>query len=161
MNTAFWYQSPIGVLKITLTEKGVRQLELSPKNPHPPQTPSTPLEHHVAEILQRYFSGESVDFSVIPLDPDTGTDFQRAVWDTLKTIPRGEVRSYAWVASQIGKPKAVRAVGQANGKNPLPILVPCHRVVSANGGLGGFMQGQTHDALDLKRTLLSLEGVCV
>jgi len=87
------------------------------------------------------------------LDLDQGTPFQRRVWRTLLDIPRGETRSYSWVAEQIGRPDAARAVGQAVGANPLAIVVPCHRVVASDGGLGGYGGG-----LALKETLLQIEG---
>ena len=102
--------------------------------------------------LQQYTAGKSVRFTV-PLDLSAGTPFQQAVWQTLRKIPRGETRSYAWVARQIGKPKAARAVGTACGANPVLLLVPCHRVVASDGTLGGFSCG-----LPLKRRLLALEA---
>lgn len=101
--------------------------------------------------LMRYFSGEPLNFA-LELDPQVGTDFQRAVWDATYQIPYGEVRSYSWVAQQIGKPKATRAVGTAEGANPLPIIVPCHRVLRSNGALGGYSAG-----LHWKPKLLALE----
>ena len=89
----------------------------------------------------------------MPLDLSAGTQFQQQVWQALRTIPRGETRSYAWVARQIGRPKAARAVGAACGANPVLLLVPCHRVVASDGTLGGFSCG-----LPLKRRLLALEA---
>ena len=86
------------------------------------------------------------------LDTAVGTVFQRSVWEAVSLIPYGETWSYAWVAWQIGRPKALRAVGQALGRNPRPVIVPCHRVVAGNGGLGGFSGG-----VEMKRYLLSLE----
>jgi len=105
-----------------------------------------------ARQLQQFAAGRPVRFTV-PLDLTGGTAFQQAVWRTLQKIPRGETRTYAWVARQIGKPNAARAVGGACGANPLPIFVPCHRVVASSGGLGGFSLG-----LPLKRRLLALEA---
>jgi methylated-DNA-[protein]-cysteine S-methyltransferase len=102
--------------------------------------------------LRRYALREAVSFAG-ELDLDQGTAFQRRVWRTLLEIPRGETRSYEWVAERIGKPGAARAVGQAVGANPLPIVVPCHRVVASDGGLGGYGGG-----LALKETLLRLEA---
>lgn len=87
------------------------------------------------------------------LDP-IGTTFQKEVWEALATIPYGEIRSYTQIANQIGKPKAVRAVGAANGRNPISIILPCHRVIGASGALTGFAGG-----LEAKASLLSLEGV--
>ncbi|MCA1812797.1 MAG: methylated-DNA--[protein]-cysteine S-methyltransferase [Halobacteriales archaeon] len=105
------------------------------------------------EELERYFAGSVTRFRV-PLDVLEGTAFQRRVWDALTTIPYGETRSYKWLAAEVGQPTASRAVGMANSRNPLPIIVPCHRVVNASGKLGGYAGG-----LDTKRRLLRLEGV--
>lgn len=101
--------------------------------------------------LHRYFNGERVDFHD-RLDLSGATRFQQDVWAITKNIPYGQTRSYGWVAVQLGKPKAMRAVGQALGRNPLPIIIPCHRVVRSDGGLGGFSGG-----LDMKKLLLRLE----
>ena len=101
--------------------------------------------------LGEYFAGRLRSFTH-PLELE-GTDFQRAVWAALLEIPFGEVTSYGALAARLGKPGASRAVGAANGANPVPILVPCHRVIAADGGLGGFSAG-----LHNKRALLELEG---
>lgn len=103
--------------------------------------------------LQRYFNGERVDFCD-RLDLSGATSFQQKVWEIAQSIPYGQTKSYGWVADQLGKPKAMRAVGQALGRNPLPIIIPCHRVVRSDGGLGGFRGG-----LDMKKRLLRLEKV--
>ena len=100
--------------------------------------------------LGEYFDGKRRTFD-LDLAP-SGTAFQRAVLDALLTIPYGETRSYADIARQVGRPRAVRAVGAANGRNPLPIVIPCHRVIGSNGSLTGFGGG-----LDTKRFLLDLE----
>jgi methylated-DNA-[protein]-cysteine S-methyltransferase len=105
----------------------------------------------VADRLKRYFNGETEDFTD-RLDLSGTTGFQQRVWRLVRNIPRGETRSYGWVARQIGSPKAARAVGQAMGRNPLPIIIPCHRVISSDGKLGGFGGG-----LEIKRFLLDLE----
>jgi methylated-DNA-[protein]-cysteine S-methyltransferase len=102
------------------------------------------------EQLDAYFAGELQDFS-LRLD-FRGTEFQRKVWDALCTIPYGETRSYGEIAEQIGSPTASRAVGLANGHNPISVIVPCHRVIGANGSLTGFGGG-----LERKRALLDLE----
>ncbi len=99
-----------------------------------------------------YFSGHRVDFPD-KLDFDDATPFQCGVWRAVRGIPCGQTRSYAWVAGWVGSPKAVRAVGQALAGNPLPIIIPCHRVVAGNGGLGGFSGG-----LQMKTLLLRLEA---
>ncbi|MCD6300079.1 MAG: methylated-DNA--[protein]-cysteine S-methyltransferase [Dehalococcoidales bacterium] len=114
--------------------------------------------HQFQELVERfrvYFSGHRVAFPD-KLDLSIATPFQREVWEVTRLIPYGETRSYAWVAEQMGKPKAVRAVGQALGKNPLPIIIPCHRVITSDGKLGGFSEG-----LEMKRFLLGLETATV
>ena len=112
-----------------------------------------PLQQAVHE-LRRYFAGERVQFSC-PLDLH-GTAFQARVWEELFRIPYGETRSYREIARAIGRPSAVRAVGAANGANPVAIIVPCHRVIGSNGDLTGYGGG-----LPTKAWLLSLEGVQV
>jgi len=104
------------------------------------------------ERLRRYARGEPVAFPDA-LDFSAATPFQRAVWQAMRDIPYGRTRSYGWLAARVGKPRAARAVGQASAANPWPIIVPCHRVVSSNGGLGGYGGG-----LDMKERLLLLEG---
>ncbi|MCJ7604465.1 MAG: methylated-DNA--[protein]-cysteine S-methyltransferase [Dehalococcoidales bacterium] len=107
-----------------------------------------------SDLIRRfraYYSGQPVEFPD-RLDLAGATPFQQAVWQAARRIPYGETRSYAWVAEQAGNPKAARATGGALGKNPLPVIVPCHRVISADGSLGGFTGG-----LDLKRRLLDIE----
>jgi methylated-DNA-[protein]-cysteine S-methyltransferase len=103
-----------------------------------------------ARQLEEYFAGQRTVFE-LPLD-FAGTDFQRKVWNALLTIPFGETRSYGQIASQIGNPDAVRAVGAANGRNPVSIVTPCHRVIGSTGALTGFAGG-----LDAKAYLLALE----
>jgi methylated-DNA-[protein]-cysteine S-methyltransferase len=109
-----------------------------------------PVLREAERQLQQYFAGARTKFD-LPLD-FAGTDFQKAVWAALLTIPFGETRSYAQIAAQVGSLKAVRAVGTANGRNPISIVAPCHRVIGSNGALTGFAGG-----LDAKQTLLELE----
>jgi methylated-DNA-[protein]-cysteine S-methyltransferase len=104
------------------------------------------------ERYQGYFNGQRVYFPDA-LDLNGATSFQRAVWQAARGISYGQTRSYAWVAERVGNPKALRAAGQALAVNPLPIIVPCHRVLSADGKLGGFSGG-----LQMKRLLLKLEA---
>ncbi|TLS49753.1 methylated-DNA--[protein]-cysteine S-methyltransferase [Paenibacillus antri] len=106
-----------------------------------------------ADRLRRYFAGERVGFEDIPMDL-MGTPFQREVWAALANIPYGEVWTYGRLAEEIGRPTATRAVGAANGRNPLPVILPCHRVVGANGTLTGYRGG-----LAVKKRLLALEGI--
>ena len=110
-----------------------------------------PLVSEAARQLREYFGGQRRSFD-LPLEL-AGTEFQRRVWAELLKIPYGETRSYSEVARAIGKPRAVRAVGSANHANPIAIVVPCHRVIAADGGLAGYGGG-----LDRKRLLLELEG---
>ena len=110
----------------------------------------TPLLHQAQRELEEYFRGERRNFS-IPLAPK-GTDFQQKCWNALLQIPYGETRTYAQQAQMIGQPKACRAVGMGNHRNPIPILIPCHRVLGKNGSLTGYAGG-----LDIKEKLLKLE----
>lgn len=104
----------------------------------------------VIRQLKKYFKGIPLDFNC-PLDLK-GTPFQKKVWAALSKIPYGQTRSYKEIAQWIGHPKAFRAVGNANGKNPIPLIVPCHRVIASHGGLGGFGHG-----IKVKKQLLDLE----
>lgn len=111
-----------------------------------------PLFEEARRQLEEYFAGSRQNFD-LPLNPG-GTDFQRRVWRTLLDIPYGTAISYRELAHRADCPRGYQAVGQANGRNPLPILIPCHRVIGADGTLGGYSGG-----LDRKRFLLDLEGV--
>lgn len=118
----------------------------------PEATPSSVFFEGLIKRLQAYFSGKAVKFPD-KLDYADATPFQQRVWEATRKIAYGKTHTYTWIAAQAGKPKAVRAVGQALGQNPLPILVPCHRVTSTGGGLGGFTGG-----LEVKKYLLKLEN---
>jgi len=118
--------------------------------------PGTKLEKRLSCMLSRYFKGEPIDFSRVPIALPASA-FLAGVMTALQAVPYGEVRSYQWLAVALGKPKAARAVGGALGRNPLPILVPCHRIISKNGSLGGFMRGAPVGTR-LKEGLLGLEG---
>ena len=142
--------SPLGML--TLTEEDGFLISLSFTPNAPAIFPETPLLAEAEKQLHEYFSGSRQSFS-LPLQP-IGTDFQQQVWQGLLCIPYGEYKSYAQLAQMIGKPGACRAVGGANGKNPLPILIPCHRVIAADGRPGGYSCG-----LDRKIFLLQLENI--
>ena len=107
----------------------------------------------LVEELDRYADGTLTSFSV-PLDMYQGTEFQRRVWQALRQIPYGEVRSYADIAAAVGNPLAARAVGSANKRNRIPILIPCHRVIHKDGSIGGFNSG-----VHIKERLLALERV--
>ncbi len=118
-----------------------------------PENPGLFEKFGIVDRLERYFAGEPVEFEDVPLDV-RGTPFQRSVWTALQRIPYGETRTYGQLAEAMAKPSAVRAVGTAIGRNPLPIVLPCHRVVGSNGALTGFRGG-----LEMKRAILALEGV--
>ena len=157
MQLAYMYmESPVGALKLVAHDqalvavmwdnedhKRVRLAELIENIQHP-------LLLKVKQQLEQYFAGQRQQFN-LPLDFQ-GTDFQQRVWRALLTIPYGETRSYKDSALQIGNEKAVRAVGAANGRNPISIIAPCHRVIGSGGALVGFAGG-----LDKKQILLSLE----
>jgi methylated-DNA-[protein]-cysteine S-methyltransferase len=115
------------------------------------EAPDNPILMRTAQQLREYFAGTRSRFD-LELE-FTGTEFQKKVWSALLTIPFGETRSYSEIARQIGNPSAVRAVGAANGKNPISIVAPCHRVIGASGKLTGFAGG-----LEAKEQLLMLEG---
>ncbi|NLE07871.1 MAG: methylated-DNA--[protein]-cysteine S-methyltransferase [Dehalococcoidales bacterium] len=118
-------------------------------------SPSENLMPELIDLLKRYFKGERVAFDV-KLDFSGATDFQRRVWQAARRIPYGESRSYGWVAAQAKNPRASRAAGNALGRNPFPVIVPCHRVIAGDGTIGGFSSG-----LAMKRRLLALESIRV
>jgi methylated-DNA-[protein]-cysteine S-methyltransferase len=138
-------------LRITAGEAGIRAVEFHPEAAGGGYNPSHSALREAVRQLTAYFAGELREFR-LPLDM-AGTEFQCRVWRQLLTIPYGETRSYAQVAQAIGAPQAVRAVGAANGANPIAIVVPCHRVIGSNGKLTGYGGG-----LPLKKRLLAIEG---
>lgn len=154
--------SPLGALRLAVTDDGVARIGLPRSSgagfagwlrgtfAEAERVTWLPLLDKLAQELREYFGGQRREFSV-PLDL-RGTDFQRAVWREIAAIPYGGTRTYAEVARGAARPRAVRATGTATGSNPVPIVVPCHRVIAAHGKLGGFSGG-----LDAKRRLLALE----
>ena len=149
----FWtFDSPLGQLAVGEEDGKLVRLWL-PGQSLPRLMPhKTPLLEGAEAQLLEYCAGERQVFD-LPLDP-AGTQFQKKVWAALRDIPFGEVRSYADLARAVNCPRGFRAVGGANARNPLPILIPCHRVIGADGGLGGYLGGAA-----LKRALLEGEGV--
>ena len=145
--------TPIGTLRLVANGTQLVQIEFDGHYSELEAGDNTrdPLLDRTADQLREYFSGRRDHFD-LPLAP-TGTAFQHSVWAALEEIPWGEVRSYRDIAIAIDRPAAVRAVGAANGRNPLPIVVPCHRVVGSDGSLTGFAGG-----LAIKRLLLEMEG---
>ncbi|HLW84533.1 MAG TPA: methylated-DNA--[protein]-cysteine S-methyltransferase [Candidatus Sulfotelmatobacter sp.] len=168
------FTSPVGPLFLAASSRGLVALEFdgrspgqqtirpNPRNLRREATPQTGRHKFAfeesperlrgyAEQLEEYFSGQRREFT-FPLDL-RGTDFQLACWRSLLAIPYGETRAYADIARAVGKPNAFRAVGMANNRNPVAIVVPCHRVIASDGTLCGYGGG-----LDVKRKLLELEG---
>lgn len=149
--------SPVGLLTLAASQGGLVAVLWPNDDPSRvrlgPMTGQRdhPILAQAEQQLEAYFAGDLRQFSV-PLD-FRGTDFQKSVWTALLSIPFGETRSYAAIARMIGRPPAVRAVGAANGRNPISIIAPCHRVVGSDGSLTGFAGG-----LDVKDYLLGLEG---
>jgi methylated-DNA-[protein]-cysteine S-methyltransferase len=156
--------SPIGLLFLAHTERGLRYVEFMERRSlkrtfaaHAEEIPDAKWEPSLLELkpaadqLEGYFSGTLATFD-LPLDL-VGTEFQLKVWNALLSIPYGETRSYGQIAKAVGQPKAARAVGLANQQNPIAIIVPCHRVIGADGSLTGYGGG-----LPRKRKLLELEA---
>lgn len=159
-----YYQSPLGQLLLLAKQDGLIYIELGQEQ----QT--TSLENFIKatdtsgqifeifcktkEILDRYFTGEKLAFEHLDFLAPEGTEFQKSVWKILRKIPYGKTTTYGDIAKQLSKPSAMRAVGGAVGRNPIPILVPCHRVLGKNQALTGFGGG-----LPNKRYLLQLEGI--
>ena len=144
--------SEIGLLYLVATDRGLRGIFF--RDPKLPAARSGESQNIILDLaaaqLEEYFAGERHAFD-LPLDPK-GTDFQMQVWEQLAKIPYGQTRSYKDIATAVQNSKASRAVGTANGRNPLSIVVPCHRVINADGTLGGYGGG-----IDIKKQLLKLE----
>ncbi len=161
------WSSPLGPLCLTFNPNGLARLEFTEGTPHylpPPELrPTLGQEFPGPEIvslmaatlrsLADYFSGTPTDFATLPMDLQ-GTTFQLKVWQELRKIPWGTTISYKELARRVDNPKGPQAVGQANGANPIPLIIPCHRVIAANGSLGGYTSG-----LDRKRWLLRHESL--
>ena len=145
-------ESPISPLTVRTGADGLREIrfDTQPRS----NGPRTRLHADVLARLAAYFDGDLGALDGIPVALACGTPFQRQVWLTLREIPAGVTWSYAELARRIGRPSAIRAVGAANGANPVPIVLPCHRVIGTNGSLVGYGGG-----LDRKRWLLAHEGV--
>jgi methylated-DNA-[protein]-cysteine S-methyltransferase len=152
------FDSPLGTMLAIGAETAITDLHMVSGKYLPKladdwiDSPTLPVLLQLRTELDEYFAGTRKSFSV-KLAPE-GTAFQRAAWTALTKIPFGQTRSYGEQAASIGNPKAVRAIGAANGKNPIAIVVPCHRVIGANGTLTGYAGG-----LDKKEFLLKLEGI--
>lgn len=166
MRRAMIFRSPWGWMGIAESPKGLQAIVL-PKRSKRAVESDLRVRSEAGEAIQQgesalldaaryqlldYLAGTRNTFDV-SLDLSQGTSFQRQVWRTLQRIPYGKLRSYQWIALRVGGPQYARAVGNAVGANPLPIVIPCHRIVAHDASLGGFSGG-----LSMKRKLLSLEG---
>lgn len=163
MSAVLWksVESPVGELRLVASAVGLcavlwsedtaARVPVAAELEYAERADDVPVLNDAADQLDEYFAGTRQTFDV-PLDL-RGTGFQQKAWRALKVIPFGETRTYAEQAQAIGRPKAVRAIGAANGRNPLSIILPCHRVVGSDGSLTGFAAG-----LDAKRFLLKHEG---
>jgi methylated-DNA-[protein]-cysteine S-methyltransferase len=147
----------VGEALVVVSDRGVREIRLRPDDADTPdRLPGFVRDDaalaDIAAALRDLTIGNRRDFPY-PLDIATGTEFQRRVWEEMRCIPWGQTASYGQIAQRVGSPNAMRAVGQACGRNPLPIAIPCHRVLAAGGAIGGYTGG-----LDIKRHLLEVEG---
>lgn len=148
--------TPVCNLLIEASDKGIRKISKVRSNTKVPRRTTnqcqTKILTQARSALKAFFAGSTSALESLPLDIE-GTEFQKKTWKALRKIPSGEVCSYSKIAKQIGKSKAARAVGTACGKNPILLAIPCHRVIAADGSLGGFTGG-----LPLKRALLKFEN---
>lgn len=142
----------IGNIAIIEEDERIIAIEINKKIEEDIVQKETPLLKETKKQLLEYLEGKRKTFDV-PLNPK-GTKFMKEVWTALQEIPYGEVRTYGQIAQKVGNPKAVRAVGMANHRNPIPIIIPCHRVIGSNGKLIGYALG-----MDMKEVLLKLEGI--
>lgn len=157
------FSTEFGYMAISATEKGLTGVALPADSEEdalfqlglnvPDAVLSYDLLPDFTASMKRYFQGERIEFRV-EIDFTGATNFQRRVWQATMKIPYGETRSYGWVAAQAENPGASRAAGNALGRNPVPIVVPCHRVIAGDGSIGGFSSG-----LDRKQRLLALESI--
>ena len=151
------YESPLGTMLLAATARGLAGVWFVGQKHGPieadwPEDASDPVLREAVAQLRAYFAGERQAFA-LPLDFATGTPFQQSVWQALCAIPAGGTTSYAELARRLGRPQAARAIGAAVGRNPVSIVVPCHRVLGTGGALTGYAGG-----LDRKTALLRLEG---
>ena len=155
METVYFYKSPAGILGITEENNSISKVFFADKKSISREhAGENPLIKMAVRQLDEYFKKKRKIFD-LPLSPH-GTDFQRSVWKALQSIPYGETRSYMDIAAEIGNPKACRAVGMANNRNPIVIIIPCHRVIGKDKSLTGYGGG-----LEIKQFLLELEGLSV
>jgi O-6-methylguanine DNA methyltransferase len=140
--------TPLGTAVLTVSPRGLRALDIPDT---PPALPPAPAP--IAAAVRCYLAGRP---AAVPLDLSDLTPLAQQVLRLVATIPRGQVRTYAWLAARVGRPRAVRAIGRCNARNPLPLIIPCHRVVGADGSLRGYRCGRF--GIAAKRALLMREG---
>ena len=148
-----FFESPLGIIKISYEAK-IRKIEIVDKIDE--KSEENELFSIFKDQLLEYFEGKRTNFDHLELLDPKGTDFQKSVWQALLKIPYGKTSSYKEIAKAIGRPRATQAVGTAIGKNPFLIIIPCHRVIKADGSLGGFAYGS-----EVKSKLLKIEGFFV
>ena len=146
----YYYQTDIGMIRIVENDEAISQVTFADKQDTDILLKETPLIKQTIQQINEYLKGERKVFT-IKINP-SGTAFQKKVWDQLLKIPYGETKSYQWVATEIGNKQACRAVGMANNRNPIVLIIPCHRVIGANGKLIGYGGG-----LPIKQRLLNIE----
>ena len=141
-------ESPLGVLYLVFSAGKLAEVRFDRERP---SCPKGRVKGSFKEQLTDYFRGRlrQFDQDIVFLQ---GTDFEKEVWLSLREVPYGETRPYKWLAEKVGNPKAVRAVGRALGRNPIPIVLPCHRIIESDGSIGGYSSG-----VDIKRRLLDME----
>jgi methylated-DNA-[protein]-cysteine S-methyltransferase len=160
------FETRLGWMGVLASETGLRKMTLPQSSPEecfsmlgPDATQAVHFPERFIGLkkkLESYFDGNAVNFDDEPLDFGDATEFHKAAWRACRSIPAGETRTYKWLAAQAGRPKAPRAAGQSMARNRLPIIIPCHRVIAADGSLRGFGKGTTR--LDLKERLLQMEA---
>ncbi|QJW83965.1 methylated-DNA--[protein]-cysteine S-methyltransferase [Ramlibacter terrae] len=154
------FESPLGTMLLAATDRGLAGLWFpgqrhGPAAPPGPEVANHPVLEEAARQLRAYFAGERSGFG-LPIDFARGTPFQQSVWQALLAIPAGETTSYGELGRRVGKPQAARAIGAAVGRNPVSVVVPCHRVLGTAGALTGYAGG-----IERKTALLKLEGALV
>ncbi len=142
------FHSPVGILHISFKGKSLAGISI---NERPPGIKLGRTPKEITRQIRAYFNGSLREFT-LPFVLDAGTEFEKRVWLALKEIPYGQTRTYKWLSEIVGRPGASRAVGQALSKNPLPIILPCHRVIESGGRLGGYSPD-----VNIKRRLLEME----
>jgi methylated-DNA-[protein]-cysteine S-methyltransferase len=150
-----WSERGIATTQLPGSDDGATRRRIARALPGATEAPPPPAVAAAIDAITRLLAGESDDLSSVPLDLDGVPEFHRRVYDVARSIPPGETRSYGDVARALGEPGAAQAVGRALGRNPVPIVVPCHRVLAANGALHGF---SAPGGIETKRRMLALEG---